>query len=635
MTATDALRARWDAVMMSKLRHPAAGPGPGRGLPGLGRRRHRIPGPHRRHRGLRPRPRPPGAGRRGPPPGRPAGPHQQPVRARARGGPGRAADRPARRRPGVLRQRRRRGQRGRAEDRAAARLDGRPLRRPDRGGRGRGRLPRPHLRRAVPDRHRVQARALRPAARPRHLRAVRGRGRAAGRRHRAHRRRVPGADAGGGRRGPCRRRATWPRPGTPATRPAPCWCWTRCRAGWAGPGPGSPTRRPGSGPTSSPLAKGLGGGLPIGACIAFGPAGELLAAGQHGSTFGGNPVSCAAALAVLDTIQKDDLLASVRTVGDRLAAGLGNLSSPLVAGVRGSGLWRALVLTRPVAARVEAAARQAGVLVNAVQPDAVRLAPPLILSAAEADEAVAALAVAVSEVDAEVDASVAPADAGGPVDTVGPTATERTLLMPRHFLRDDDLRPAEQLQVLDLADRVKADRFAFTPAGRPAGGRGPVRQAVHPHPGVLQRRHRRARGLPAGDGGGRQPARPGRADRGHHPGAGPAVRRHRVADLRPGPGRGGGVGQPGAGGQRPHRHLPPLPGAGRPADRPRAAGPAVRRHPVVRGRRGQQHGPLAAARWCHRRAARPDRQPGRLRPRPGDRGQGHRDRRHDLAGRCC
>jgi acetylornithine/N-succinyldiaminopimelate aminotransferase len=159
------------------------------------------------------------------------------------------------------------------------------------------------------------------------------------------------------------------------------------------------------------LAKGLGGGLPIGACIAFGPAGELLTAGQHGSTFGGNPVSCAAALAVLDTIEKDDLLASVRTVGDRLAAGLGAIGSPLVQGVRGSGLWRALVLTRPVAAQVEAAARRAGVLVNAVQPDAIRLAPPLILTAPEADEAVAALSAAVAEVEAA---------------TVGATATERT-----------------------------------------------------------------------------------------------------------------------------------------------------------------------------------------------------------------
>jgi acetylornithine/N-succinyldiaminopimelate aminotransferase len=162
------------------------------------------------------------------------------------------------------------------------------------------------------------------------------------------------------------------------------------------------------------LAKGLGGGLPIGACIAFGAAGELLTAGQHGSTFGGNPVSCAAALAVLDTIERDDLLASVQAVGGRLAAGLGAIPSPLVRGVRGSGLWRALVLTRPVAGQVEAAARRAGILVNAVQPDAIRIAPPLVLSAAEADQAVAALAVALAEVEraATVGAINASADDG-------------------------------------------------------------------------------------------------------------------------------------------------------------------------------------------------------------------------------
>ena len=110
-------------------------------------------------------------------------------------------------------------------------------------------------------------------------------------------------------------------------------------------------------------------------------------------------MAAAAALAVLDTIERDGLLASVRDVGDRLAAGLAAIDSPLVRGVRGSGLWRALVLTRPVAAQVEAAARRAGVLVNAVQPDAVRIAPPLVLSAAEADEAVAALAAATVEAE--------------------------------------------------------------------------------------------------------------------------------------------------------------------------------------------------------------------------------------------
>jgi acetylornithine/N-succinyldiaminopimelate aminotransferase len=161
------------------------------------------------------------------------------------------------------------------------------------------------------------------------------------------------------------------------------------------------------------LAKGLGGGLPIGACIAFGPAGELLAAGQHGSTFGGNPVSAAAALAVLDTIERDGLLESVRTVGDRLAA-RAPLDSPLVRGVRGGGLWRALVLTRPVAAQVETAARRAGVLVNAVQPDAIRIAPPLVLSAAEADEAVAALSAAVAAVEATATVGAITADGRTP-----------------------------------------------------------------------------------------------------------------------------------------------------------------------------------------------------------------------------
>jgi acetylornithine aminotransferase len=139
------------------------------------------------------------------------------------------------------------------------------------------------------------------------------------------------------------------------------------------------------------LAKGLGGGLPIGLCAGLGAAGTGFAKGDHGSTFGGNPVACAAALAVLDTIERDGLLAQVTAVGEHLAAGLRAVGHPLVAGVRGAGLWRAVVLTADVAPDVEAAARRAGFLVNAVQPDAIRLAPPLILSAAEADEFTAAL----------------------------------------------------------------------------------------------------------------------------------------------------------------------------------------------------------------------------------------------------
>jgi acetylornithine/N-succinyldiaminopimelate aminotransferase len=139
------------------------------------------------------------------------------------------------------------------------------------------------------------------------------------------------------------------------------------------------------------LAKGLGGGLPIGVCVGLGPYATAFAKGDHGSTFGGNPVSCAAALAVLDTIAEDGLLDHVTAVGDRLAAGITAVEDPLLDGVRGSGLWRAIVLTEPKAAQVEAAAREAGFLVNAVQPDAVRLAPPLIITADEAASFVTAL----------------------------------------------------------------------------------------------------------------------------------------------------------------------------------------------------------------------------------------------------
>jgi acetylornithine/N-succinyldiaminopimelate aminotransferase len=146
------------------------------------------------------------------------------------------------------------------------------------------------------------------------------------------------------------------------------------------------------------LAKGLGGGLPIGVCIGVGAAGELFQPGLHGSTFGGNPVSVAAALAVLDTIEKDDLLASVRAVGAHLAQALTAIDDPLIERVRGTGLWQGVVLTDPVAAQVEAAARTRGLLVNAVKPDVLRLAPPLIATSADVDAAVTILTEALAEV---------------------------------------------------------------------------------------------------------------------------------------------------------------------------------------------------------------------------------------------
>jgi acetylornithine aminotransferase len=139
------------------------------------------------------------------------------------------------------------------------------------------------------------------------------------------------------------------------------------------------------------LAKGLGGGLPVSACLAFGDAAALLQPGQHGTTFGGNPVSCAAALAVLDTIEADGLLQRAESLGKALSAGITGLGHPLVATVRGSGLMLGIVLTAPVAAEVETAAREHGFLVNAVAPDVVRLVPPLVLTDAQADSFLSAL----------------------------------------------------------------------------------------------------------------------------------------------------------------------------------------------------------------------------------------------------
>jgi acetylornithine aminotransferase len=145
------------------------------------------------------------------------------------------------------------------------------------------------------------------------------------------------------------------------------------------------------------LAKGLGGGLPLGACAAFGDAAALLGPGAHGSTFGGNPVSCAAALAVLDTIEADGLLDHAKRIGERLRAGVEAAGHPLVAGVRGAGLLLGVALRSPVAAAAADALRAAGFLTNAVQPDTLRLAPPLVLTAEQADAFLAALPAALDE----------------------------------------------------------------------------------------------------------------------------------------------------------------------------------------------------------------------------------------------
>ncbi|MEU6732777.1 acetylornithine transaminase [Streptomyces physcomitrii] len=128
------------------------------------------------------------------------------------------------------------------------------------------------------------------------------------------------------------------------------------------------------------LAKGLGGGLPLGATLAFGAAARLLGPGQHGSTFGGNPVSCAAALAVLDTIENEKLLPQVRRVGAVLREGIEGPRHPLVREVRGAGLLLAIELTEPTAPAIQSTAQEAGLLLNTIGPTTLRLAPPLNLS---------------------------------------------------------------------------------------------------------------------------------------------------------------------------------------------------------------------------------------------------------------
>src|SRR4051794_37344983 len=142
------------------------------------------------------------------------------------------------------------------------------------------------------------------------------------------------------------------------------------------------------------LAKALGGGLPIGATLAFGPAAELMTAGSHGSTFGGNPIAAAAALAVLDTIRDEGLLERAKELEHRFTAGIEGLGSTGISGVRGRGALLGVVLTAPVAGELEARLRDAGYLTNAVAPDVLRLAPPLVLTDSQVDAFVAALPAA-------------------------------------------------------------------------------------------------------------------------------------------------------------------------------------------------------------------------------------------------
>jgi len=139
-------------------------------------------------------------------------------------------------------------------------------------------------------------------------------------------------------------------------------------------------------PDALTLAKGLGGGLPIGALVTFGAASALFQLGQHGSTFGGNPLVTAAANAVLATIERDDLVGNAARRGVQLREVIARLNSPLISEVRGQGLLLGIGLNRPVARELAAAALEAGLIVNAANESTIRLAPPLIIGDAELEQ---------------------------------------------------------------------------------------------------------------------------------------------------------------------------------------------------------------------------------------------------------
>jgi acetylornithine/N-succinyldiaminopimelate aminotransferase len=139
------------------------------------------------------------------------------------------------------------------------------------------------------------------------------------------------------------------------------------------------------------LAKGLGAGFPIGACVGLGPAGDLLGPGDHGTTFGGNPIAAAAALATIDVIAEHGLLEHTMAAGEHVAAAVDKLQDDRIDHVRGRGLLHGIALADPIAPAVVAAALDQGYIVNAPNPHTLRLAPPLIVGLDQLDTFIDAL----------------------------------------------------------------------------------------------------------------------------------------------------------------------------------------------------------------------------------------------------
>lgn len=151
-------------------------------------------------------------------------------------------------------------------------------------------------------------------------------------------------------------------------------------------------------PDAVTVAKGIGGGFPIGALITFGSASDLFYPGTHGSTFGGNALGTAVASAVLAEIERADLVAAASARGAQIRDGVEALGSELVSGTRGRGLLIGIALTRPVAKAVVAAAAEHGLVINAPNDDTIRVVPPLTIGDIEVDEFLALLAASLRTV---------------------------------------------------------------------------------------------------------------------------------------------------------------------------------------------------------------------------------------------
>ena len=145
-------------------------------------------------------------------------------------------------------------------------------------------------------------------------------------------------------------------------------------------------QREGITPDAIVVAKGIGGGVPIGALVTYGAASDLLSAGQHGTTFGGNPLVTAASNAVLAEIERADLVGNARDRGAQLAEAITAIGSPVITEVRGRGLLIGIGLSHPIAAEVVTAALTLGLIINAANPTSIRLAPPLIIGEVEIAE---------------------------------------------------------------------------------------------------------------------------------------------------------------------------------------------------------------------------------------------------------